>query len=233
MVRPHVAVVTTVEPVHLEFFGTVEEIAEAKAEIFAGPGAGRRRRAPSRQPALRRCCASRASEHGAQIVSFGCHEEADVRALKVDRGCRRAPRSSPGTARSASPTASARRARTTCAELARRARRARRRSAPMPCAACRRWRASARPPGRGARTLLDAPDGQHPAHRRELQRQSGLDARGAGRHGDHAARSAFARRIAVLGDMLELGEDVRGPASRRSRKRLTRPGSIWSLPVAR
>ena len=36
LVRPHVAIVTTVEPVHLEFFGSVEAIADAKAEIFAG-----------------------------------------------------------------------------------------------------------------------------------------------------------------------------------------------------
>ena len=36
LVRPHVAIITTVEPVHLEFFGSVEKIADAKAEIFAG-----------------------------------------------------------------------------------------------------------------------------------------------------------------------------------------------------
>ena len=36
LVRPHVAVVTTVEPVHLEFFGSLEAIADAKAEIFSG-----------------------------------------------------------------------------------------------------------------------------------------------------------------------------------------------------
>ncbi len=36
LVRPHVAIVTTVEPVHLEFFGSVETIADAKAEIFEG-----------------------------------------------------------------------------------------------------------------------------------------------------------------------------------------------------
>ena len=40
MVRPHVAVVTTVAPVHLEFFRDVEAIAEAKAEIFTGLEAG-------------------------------------------------------------------------------------------------------------------------------------------------------------------------------------------------
>ena len=36
MVRPHVAVITTVAPVHLEFFASVEDIARAKAEIFVG-----------------------------------------------------------------------------------------------------------------------------------------------------------------------------------------------------
>lgn len=36
MVRPHVAIITNVEAVHLAAFGSVEEIADAKAEIFAG-----------------------------------------------------------------------------------------------------------------------------------------------------------------------------------------------------
>ncbi|WP_374441578.1 UDP-N-acetylmuramoylalanyl-D-glutamyl-2,6-diaminopimelate--D-alanyl-D-alanine ligase [Stella sp.] len=34
--RPHVGVVTTVEPVHIEFFPSVEAIADAKAELFLG-----------------------------------------------------------------------------------------------------------------------------------------------------------------------------------------------------
>lgn len=33
-VRPHVALVTTIEPAHIEHFGTLEAIADAKAEIF-------------------------------------------------------------------------------------------------------------------------------------------------------------------------------------------------------
>ena len=41
--RPHVAVVTTVAAAHLEFFGSVEAIADAKGEIFEGLRAGRRR----------------------------------------------------------------------------------------------------------------------------------------------------------------------------------------------
>ncbi|MEZ5917746.1 MAG: Mur ligase family protein [Parvularculaceae bacterium] len=32
----HVAIVTTIAPAHLEFFGTLEAIAEAKSEIFLG-----------------------------------------------------------------------------------------------------------------------------------------------------------------------------------------------------
>lgn len=36
MVRPHVAIITTIAPVHLEFFDNLEGIAAAKAEIFSG-----------------------------------------------------------------------------------------------------------------------------------------------------------------------------------------------------
>ncbi len=36
MVRPHIAILTTVAPVHLEYFDSVAKIADAKAEIFAG-----------------------------------------------------------------------------------------------------------------------------------------------------------------------------------------------------
>ena len=36
LLKPDVAVITTVEPVHLEFFSSEEAIADAKAEVFAG-----------------------------------------------------------------------------------------------------------------------------------------------------------------------------------------------------
>ncbi|MBT4888857.1 MAG: UDP-N-acetylmuramoylalanyl-D-glutamyl-2,6-diaminopimelate--D-alanyl-D-alanine ligase [Rhodospirillales bacterium] len=36
MVRPHVAIVTAIEAAHTEFFSSVEQIADAKAEIFEG-----------------------------------------------------------------------------------------------------------------------------------------------------------------------------------------------------
>jgi UDP-N-acetylmuramoyl-tripeptide--D-alanyl-D-alanine ligase len=37
-VKPHIAIITTVEPVHIEFFKNAEAIADAKAEIFQGMG---------------------------------------------------------------------------------------------------------------------------------------------------------------------------------------------------
>ena len=36
LARPHIAIVTTVAPVHLGYFRSVEDIADAKAEIFRG-----------------------------------------------------------------------------------------------------------------------------------------------------------------------------------------------------
>ena len=49
--RPDVAVITMVAPVHLEFFDSVDAIADAKAEILEGLGPGRRGRAQRRRPA--------------------------------------------------------------------------------------------------------------------------------------------------------------------------------------
>src|SRR6202451_1953340 len=36
LARPHVVLITAIAPVHLEFFGTLAKIADAKAEIFLG-----------------------------------------------------------------------------------------------------------------------------------------------------------------------------------------------------
>ena len=43
LVRPNIAIVTTIEPVHLEFFASIEAIADAKAEIFAALNPAARR----------------------------------------------------------------------------------------------------------------------------------------------------------------------------------------------
>jgi len=78
LVRPHVAIVTTVEPVHLKFFSSVADIAEAKAEIFAGlePGGTA---VLNRDNAYFDLLNKRALEAGARVVSFGRHPDADVR----------------------------------------------------------------------------------------------------------------------------------------------------------
>jgi UDP-N-acetylmuramoyl-tripeptide--D-alanyl-D-alanine ligase len=82
LVRPHVAIVTTVEPVHLEFFSSVADIADAKAEIFLGLEAG--------GAALLNCdnaqyqrLERRAVEAGvARILSFGENPRADAGLVK-------------------------------------------------------------------------------------------------------------------------------------------------------
>ena len=82
LVRPHVAIITAVAPVHLEFFGSVAKIADAKAEIFLGleqGGAAVLNRDSSQFARLRR----RAKEAGiARLVSFGEHDKADARLIK-------------------------------------------------------------------------------------------------------------------------------------------------------
>ena len=83
LVRPHVAVITTVEPVHLEFFAGIEAIADAKAEIFLGlepNGAVVLNRDNSQFARLE----ARAKELGiSRIVSFGADAKSDARLIDV------------------------------------------------------------------------------------------------------------------------------------------------------
>jgi UDP-N-acetylmuramoyl-tripeptide--D-alanyl-D-alanine ligase len=82
LVRPHVAVITTVEPVHLEFFASVAAIADAKAEIFLGLEPGGAALLNRDNPHFRRL-ERRAAEAGAKrILSFGENAGADARLLK-------------------------------------------------------------------------------------------------------------------------------------------------------
>jgi UDP-N-acetylmuramoyl-tripeptide--D-alanyl-D-alanine ligase len=83
LARPHVAIVTAVEPVHLEFFATLEAIADAKAEIFLGLEAGGAAVINRDNPQFARL-RRRAQDAGvARIVSFGEHPKADARLLKI------------------------------------------------------------------------------------------------------------------------------------------------------
>jgi UDP-N-acetylmuramoyl-tripeptide--D-alanyl-D-alanine ligase len=82
LARPDVALITTIAPVHLEFFGSLTKIADAKAEIFLGlqpDGVAVLNRDIPQFPHLHR----RANEAGVgRVVSFGAHAKADACLIK-------------------------------------------------------------------------------------------------------------------------------------------------------
>jgi UDP-N-acetylmuramoyl-tripeptide--D-alanyl-D-alanine ligase len=79
-VRPHVAIVTTIAPAHIEFFKDETAIADAKGEIFEGLVAGGTAIIPADSPHYARLRA-KAEQHADNIVSFGFSPEADVRCV--------------------------------------------------------------------------------------------------------------------------------------------------------
>jgi UDP-N-acetylmuramoyl-tripeptide--D-alanyl-D-alanine ligase len=203
LARPHIAIVTTVEPVHLAQFPSVEAIAEAKAEIFLGlePGGVA---IINRDNAHFETLRLHAEAVGARIVSFGQDARADVRpktleiasdgtSVEMDVAGRtiRFRVAIPGIhiARNALAVVAAIEAAGADVEEALQA------LAALPP-----------PPGRGSRTELPFRDGRillidesynaNPASMRAALAVLGTVPRGV-----------FPRRIAVLGDMLELGPE--------------------------
>ena len=82
LARPDVVLITAIAPVHLEFFGTLAKIADAKAEIFLGlqkGGAAVLNRDNSQFAHLLR--RAKAAEV-ARVVSFGQHPKAEARLVK-------------------------------------------------------------------------------------------------------------------------------------------------------
>jgi UDP-N-acetylmuramoyl-tripeptide--D-alanyl-D-alanine ligase len=205
LIRPEIAIVTTVEPVHLGFFASVEAIADAKAEIFQGlepGGVAVLNRDNPHFERLRR----EAEKRGAKIVSFGEAKGADVRLLDANIG----DEGSDVTAELMGKTVAYRigaagrhlvqnslavlaAAKLVGADLASAAR------------ALENWQAEA---GRGRRLIVEGPRGRiaiidesynaNPASMRAALAILGL-----------VPRTEFKRKVAVLGDMLELGE--KGP----------------------
>ncbi len=70
-VRPHLALVTTIAPAHLEFFGNCESIADAKSEIFEGLEPGGFGLIPADSPYAERLTARARQAHVGRIVTFG------------------------------------------------------------------------------------------------------------------------------------------------------------------
>jgi UDP-N-acetylmuramoyl-tripeptide--D-alanyl-D-alanine ligase len=202
MVRPHVAAITTVEPVHLEYFASLEAIAEAKAEILKGLVPGGTAVLPRDNPHYD-LLKARASEVGAKIVTFGFAKDADIVCLQANLeakgssviaglGSQRFPYrvGVPGEHY----------VRNSLAVLAV--------LVALNADPMRRLAALSRiaaPTGRGARTQLETPDG------RILLIDESYNANPASVRAALAAmattpRADFPRRIAVLGDMRELGD---------------------------
>jgi UDP-N-acetylmuramoyl-tripeptide--D-alanyl-D-alanine ligase len=78
MVRPHVALITVIAPVHIEYLGSIEAIADAKAEIFSGLEPGGAAVLNHETPLFDRL-ADAARGCGARILTFGASEGADAR----------------------------------------------------------------------------------------------------------------------------------------------------------
>ncbi|MDX2205990.1 MAG: UDP-N-acetylmuramoylalanyl-D-glutamyl-2,6-diaminopimelate--D-alanyl-D-alanine ligase [Hyphomicrobiaceae bacterium] len=202
MVRPHVAVITTVEPVHVENFADgIDGIAAAKAEILAGLVPGGTAVLPwdnAHFGFLR----ARAVGLGANVLSFGFGDGADVRALQVELS----PRGSSVIAGVDSQrfpykigAPGEHYVRNSLAVLAA--------TLALKADAMRTLPALARiaaPEGRGARHVLPVDGGSlllidesynaNPASVRAALAALGM-----------TPREEYPRRIAVLGDMLELG----------------------------
>jgi UDP-N-acetylmuramoyl-tripeptide--D-alanyl-D-alanine ligase len=86
LVHPHVALITTVEPVHIEFFKNMEGIADAKGEIFAGLEHGGIAILNRDNPHFERMKAHALASKAGRILTFGAHDSADVKALSIDVG---------------------------------------------------------------------------------------------------------------------------------------------------
>ncbi|MEM9591622.1 MAG: UDP-N-acetylmuramoylalanyl-D-glutamyl-2,6-diaminopimelate--D-alanyl-D-alanine ligase [Pseudomonadota bacterium] len=206
LVRPHIAIITTVAPVHLGFFNSVEEIADAKAEIFEGLEPGGAAILNRDNPYFERLAAA-ARRQGAEIISFGEDERSKVRLINCDL----TPDGSTVTSdilgdmltyRVGTPGRHV--VQNTLAVLA-----AVKLAGADLEAAAKALGAIQAPAGRGQRFVVSTERGPvcivdesynaNPASMRAALATLGL-----------TPRSEYKRRIAVLGDMLELGEESRG-----------------------
>ena len=204
MVHPHAAIITTVEAVHLEHFASVDGIADAKAEIFEGLRPGGAAIIKRHNPHFNRLQAS-ARAHGAHVISFGFGPDADVSA----QNCLLGDDGSQMTVRLAT--------RHIAYRLAMPGRHVAENSLAV-IAALDAINADAEaavaalatlvpPGGRGARTLLTVRGGDvllidESYNANPASMRAALMTLGA------VPRAKFARRIAVLGDMLELGPEA-------------------------
>jgi UDP-N-acetylmuramoyl-tripeptide--D-alanyl-D-alanine ligase len=202
LVRPHVAIVTAVAPVHLEFFGSLDAIADAKAEIFLGVERGGAAVLNADNAQFARLERSAREAGIERIVAFGENPRAEARLIQ----CALQPDSStvqarilgtdvtyklgaPGRHLVLNSLAVLAAVGLVGADLA------------LAALALRELRPAS---GRGARIRLEAPGGtvllideSYNANPASMRAALALLA--------HAEIGPQGRRVAVLGDMLELG----------------------------
>ncbi|TVQ53945.1 MAG: UDP-N-acetylmuramoyl-tripeptide--D-alanyl-D-alanine ligase [Rhodobacteraceae bacterium] len=216
LTRPHVALITTVEAVHIENFENEQGIADAKAEIFAGLERTPEGAAPvavlNRDNRWFDRLAAAAAAAGARVVGFGADAGADARLISAEgRGGATVVRAAlsgreivfklaaPGRHLALNALGALAAAEAAGADVAR---------AAMGLAG---WRP---PEGRGARwTVALGPNGvdgtvrvideSYNANPASVGAALAVLAAAPVEHG--VGRIARGRRIAVLGDMLELG----------------------------
>jgi UDP-N-acetylmuramoyl-tripeptide--D-alanyl-D-alanine ligase len=83
-VRPHVALITTIAPAHLEFFGNCESIADAKSEIFEGLLPGGAALIPADSPYAERLKARARQAQVSNIIGFGITGESKLLSFTPD-----------------------------------------------------------------------------------------------------------------------------------------------------
>ena len=203
MVRPHIAIITTVEPVHLEFFESVELIAEAKAEIFDGLEAGGVA-VLNADNAFFPLLKHRAASTHARILSFGHATGADVRLKSYHvEGAGGSVLAAVGeqALSYALEIPGVHVAQNSLAVIA--ALKASGRDVARGAEALSGLRPVA---GRGAREVLAVPGGEILVIDESYNANPASMRAALGVLGD-VPRDAYPRRIAILGDMLELGSD--------------------------
>lgn len=82
--RPDVSIITTVEAVHLEFFDGIEGIADAKAEIFTGMTAHGTAILNRDNPFFEHLRAKAEAASVGRVLSFGEAEDANIRLINCD-----------------------------------------------------------------------------------------------------------------------------------------------------
>lgn len=203
MVRPHIAVITTVVAVHLGYFSSVAEIADAKAEIFLGVEPGGHAVLNRDNEFFDRLSAAAHKAGIADIVGFGRAPSADVHlersVLHADCSCITATIQGepviyklgvPGEHMVLNSLAALAAVKLAGADLAR---------ASLALAAAQPAK------GRGVQATLKAPGGSLLLID-ESYNANPVSVRAALALLKRAEPGKNGRRIAVLGDMLELGE---------------------------